>query len=107
MESISFHLTLIQNNVTVRRVPVKGTEVLAEGGKHVPVCLELAFADDHRAVTKKAGFPLLVQPLQEVLAVMGILHFDNGQQPLCSDLGKKKKNMYLHARCNFVFSFTA
>lgn len=63
MESISFHLSLIQNNIIVGRISVKCTEVLAERGKHISVCFELEFPNNNSAVTKKAGFSLLVQSL--------------------------------------------
>lgn len=91
MESISFHLSLIQNNIIVRCVSVKRPEVLAEGGKHISVCFELEFANNNSAVTQKAGFSLLVQSLQKVLTVMGTLHFDNEMRPLRPDLGKQNK----------------
>lgn len=96
MESIGFHLSLIQHNVVVRCVSVKGPEILAEGGKHIPVCFELEFPDDHGAVAEESGLSLLVQPLQQVLTVMGILHLDNALQTL-SDLRKQKekKNQFI------------
>lgn len=103
MESISFHLSLIQDNVAVRRISVKGPEILAEGGKHIPVCFELEFPDDHGTVAQESGLSLLVQPLQQVLTVMGILHFENALQTL-SDLRKQKKEINLYARLHRFIS---
>lgn len=86
LEPVSLDLRLIQDDVVVRGVPVEGPEVLAEGSQHISVRLELELADDHGAVAEEAGFALLVQPLQQVLAVMGVLHPASG---LSSVLGKR------------------
>lgn len=90
MESISLHLSLIQNDGAVGRVPVEGAEELAEGGEHVAVRLELALSDDHSAIAEEAGLALLVQPLQEVLAVVGVLHGESEPRPARPARGKRR-----------------
>lgn len=93
MEPIGLHLSLIQNDGAVGRVPVEGAEELAEGGEHVAVRLELALPDHHGAVAEEAGLALLVQPLQEVLAVVGVLHGEGEPRPACP--GRGKRSIYL------------